>query len=362
MIELITLGHVRLLAAGADSATTGQPKRIALLAYLAVTGEAAGRRRDELLAAFWPELGDDEARRALRQALHYLRRVLGPNVIVGNGDEVAIQRDLLRCDAVVFEQLARSGDAEAALALYQGDFLQGFYVPDVAPELEEWVDRTRARLRRRAAAVAWSAAECAERERDGGRAIERARRACELEVDHEAGWRKLMKLQQQLGDRAGALRSYNELCERLDKEYGVRPAAETIALAESIRVSNPPVVATAGEAVTPSLVSHVEDQSLAAGSEVNRVAAAGRHATRSYAIGSLLLLLVALGGFAAIRARSEHRDVPSLVSSRALSARDRIVVGDFADGAGDTTLAAAVTQAVRVDLSQSPFVRVLPPS
>ena len=134
MIELVTLGRVRLLAGdSADAPPAGQPKRIALLAYLAVTGDGAGRRRDELLAAFWPELGDEEARRALRQALHYLRRVLGPDVVVGEGDEVAIRRDGLRCDAVMFEQLAQSGDAEGALALYQGDFLQGFYVPDVAP-------------------------------------------------------------------------------------------------------------------------------------------------------------------------------------------------------------------------------------
>ena len=152
MIELVTLGRVRLLAGTAESAPPGQPKRIALLAYLAVTGDGAGRRRDELLAAFWPELGDDEARRALRQALYYLRRVLGPDVIVGEGDEVAIRRDGLRCDAVAFEQLVSDGKAEEALAIYQGDFMQGFYVPDVSSEYEEWVERTRARLRRRARA------------------------------------------------------------------------------------------------------------------------------------------------------------------------------------------------------------------
>ena len=52
---------------------------------------------------------------------------------------------------------------------------------------------------------------------------------------------------------------------------------------------------------------------------------------------------------------------PSLLSNRALALRDRILVADFADLAGDTTLAAAVTEAFRTDLSQSPVIRVMTP-
>src|SRR5687768_10980075 len=74
MIELLTLGRVRLVASdGTDSVPAGaQPKRIALLAYLAVETIGGPIRRDALLALFWPELGEDEARRALRQGLHHL--------------------------------------------------------------------------------------------------------------------------------------------------------------------------------------------------------------------------------------------------------------------------------------------------
>lgn len=347
MIELQTLGRVRLLAGdAADPATPGQPKRIALLAYLAVTGADAGRRRDELLALFWPELGDEEARRALRQALHYLRRVLGPEVIVGEGEEVTIPRDALRCDAVSFEQLAQSGDAEAALALYQGDFLQGFHVAEVAPEFEEWIDRTRSRLRRRAAAVAWLASGSAERAGDATRAVERARRACDLELDAEAGWRKLMRLQERLGDRAGALRAYAELSGHLARELGVQPSPETVAVADSIRAGDGaasfiPTASTASTSPTSPTISV-------------------RRPTWPFAVA--VVLLAGFGGFFALRARREARETPSLMATGALADRDRIVVGDFADGVGDTLLAAAATQAVRVDLAQSPLIRVLSPT
>ena len=362
MTELLTLGRVRLLAGAATrSMPPGQPKRIALLAYLAVNAGRPGRRRDELLATFWPELGDEEARRALRQALHYLRRVLGADVLITEGDEVTIRDGALQCDAVTFEEMAAAGKPDEALALYAGDFLQGFYVPDVSSEFEEWVDRTRARLRRRAAAVAWNAADTSEREGDSSRAVDHARRACELELDEEAGWRRLMLLQDRLGDRAGALRSYTELVERLEREFGARPSPETVAVAQSIRSSNrtvaaPPRAAESSASLppTPELI-----ESAPMVMETAPMPVRSRTASR-YLTPVLLALFAILAGFAALRAsRQDRRDPQSLIATGTLSSRDRIVVADFVNQAGDSALAAVITQAVRVDLPQSPLVRVL---
>jgi DNA-binding SARP family transcriptional activator len=159
MIQLQTLGRVRLQGEGQGDDTgpaSAQPKRLALLAYLALMAERTPVRRDVLLALFWPELGDEEARRALRQALHYLRRVVGENVLVGAGEEIAVSGDRFRCDAAEFERLVAAGEPGRALSLYEGDFLAGFHVPEVSEELEEWVDRTRARLRRHASTAAWA--------------------------------------------------------------------------------------------------------------------------------------------------------------------------------------------------------------
>src|SRR5207253_3089492 len=56
MIELRTLGALDLKAADGHPVHSilAQPKRLALLAYLAV--HAAGARRDSVVALFWPEL------------------------------------------------------------------------------------------------------------------------------------------------------------------------------------------------------------------------------------------------------------------------------------------------------------------
>jgi eukaryotic-like serine/threonine-protein kinase len=72
--------------------------------------------------------------------------------------------------------------------------------------------------------------------------------------------------------------------------------------------------------------------------------------------GVLVLLLVA--GFVALRAGTDRRSEPSLVEARVLAPRDRLVVADFQNRAGDSVLAQAVTEAFRVDLAQSPLVQV----
>src|SRR3989449_4713409 len=83
MIELRMLG--RLSLTGADGREVrgllGQPRRLALLAYLAAASPQGFHRRDTLLALFWPELDQEHARAALRQALHVVRDALGAGAV-----------------------------------------------------------------------------------------------------------------------------------------------------------------------------------------------------------------------------------------------------------------------------------------
>jgi serine/threonine protein kinase/tetratricopeptide (TPR) repeat protein len=85
---------------------------------------------------------------------------------------------------------------------------------------------------------------------------------------------------------------------------------------------------------------------------------------RSSVLAAGLAAFVALalaGSFAALRARADDDLRGSLVSIGALARRDRILVADFTDLAGDSTLARALTEAFRTDLAQSPLVQVMTP-
>jgi DNA-binding SARP family transcriptional activator/TolB-like protein len=373
MSQLLTLGRVRLIAADGTESSSAQPKRMALLVFLAVSSAKSAVRRDALLALFWPELGDEEARRALRQGLHYLRRVAG-DVFVGEGDELRVREGALDCDAVELDRLLDDGRPTEALAVYRGDFLDGFHVDDVASEYEEWVERTRARLRRRAAAGAWSAAELAERDGDSARAIDLARRACELEPDQEGGWRQLMMLHERTGDRAGALRAYDELAARLKREFDARPAPETAALVDAIRTSKRQVAPVSLPSPPPIEADRVGDTTLPAPEhqplEPSRATGVEAAPPRPQRTGTARLLrfavpaaagLLVLAASAAYLAARDDRAEPSLLATGELARKDRLLVADFADLAADSVLAAAVTEVLRVDLGQSPFVTVLTP-
>jgi serine/threonine-protein kinase len=355
MIQLQTLGRVRLMGerSGDDPApASAQPKRVALLAYLALASDRGPVRRDLLLALFWPELGDEEARRALRQALHYLRRVVGDDVVVGAGEELSVGGDRFRCDAVEFERVVAAGEPAQALSLYEGDFLAGFHVPDVSAELEEWVDRTRARLRRHAATAAWAAADAAESAGQQDQAVAFGRRACELEPDQEGGWRRLMTLQDRLGDRAGALRTYDELAARLRREYDADPSTETAALAAKLRAArNPATPPPTADPIEPPLPSFRP-------SVVQPVARPRWLLPAAAALAALAILATAVPSF---RRSAELRAEPSLLQTGALSPRDRLLVADFVDAGGDTALAVAIADAFRVDFAQSPNVQVMTP-
>src|SRR5689334_19227218 len=102
MLELQTFGTVGLRSRdiGASVANILQPKRLALLAYLSLAPRRRCRRRDQIVGLFWPELDQEHARGALNQAVRYLRRALGSEVLVSQGEEeIRIDENGLWCDA-----------------------------------------------------------------------------------------------------------------------------------------------------------------------------------------------------------------------------------------------------------------------
>src|SRR5438094_9459704 len=125
------------------------PKRLVLLAYLALTAPNY-QRRDVILALLWPELTTERARQALRSLLHKLRQALGDGVVASRGDdELALDLSRLRSDVTDFRAAIGDQRWADAMRLYGGDLLDGFHVSGL-PEAERWLDEQRADLRREA--------------------------------------------------------------------------------------------------------------------------------------------------------------------------------------------------------------------
>jgi TolB-like protein/DNA-binding SARP family transcriptional activator/Flp pilus assembly protein TadD len=234
-----------------------QPKRFALLAYLALASARGSRQRDTVLLLFWPELNEGRGRNALNQALHNLRQALGPGTLLSRGaDQLTVSRGRLWCDATAFEQARLAGEHADALDLYAGDLLQGLHVPE-SPEFEFWLHDERQRLRSLASASALRLADEAEAGDNLPGATRWLGRLIELEPDNEEALRRLMHLLERAGDRAGALRAFKRFEHRFRRELDLELSDQTTGAMTRIRgqasvsTGRPPEVPGTSIAVLP---------------------------------------------------------------------------------------------------------------
>ncbi|HXT19019.1 MAG TPA: BTAD domain-containing putative transcriptional regulator [Gemmatimonadaceae bacterium] len=297
MINLQVLGRLELTGANGRvlDSVLAQPKRQAVLAYLAVAVPRGYHRRDSLVALLWPERDDEHARGSLSKAVSYLRQALGADALISRGHaELGLDWHLVWCDAAGFEDAFDRGALAEAMALYRGDLLPGFHV-DEAPEFDHWLERERARLRGRALQASRM---LSEREEAAGRlaaSIEWARRAMSLDAFDEASVRRVIAVLDKASDRAGALRTYDEFSALLRAELDAEPDAETTALMESIRdrqtpraemPSAPPIDSA------PVIETQTSREPAVAANSVPRPRSIWR--TRMAAIGSAALAIVLL--------------------------------------------------------------------
>ena len=235
-VSLALFGTIDLRADGAavDQILVND-KAVALLALLAVPTLARFVRRDAVVGVLWPELDQSRARTALRKTIHVLRRALGADVIVSRGDEdVALSADLVWCDASSFVDAADDGLLLKALRLYRGELMPGFHLADCW-EFDRWLEEQRAATRERAAGAAWAMAQRFENDQQLSDAAGMARWSVRYSWSDERALRRALSMLDRIGDRAGALKLYDEFARRLKAEMEAQPSRETIELAMRLK-------------------------------------------------------------------------------------------------------------------------------
>ncbi|MGL4649771.1 MAG: AfsR/SARP family transcriptional regulator, partial [Caldilineaceae bacterium] len=262
-LEIRLLGSPTISVASA-AVSTDRRKAIALLAYLAVTGTA--HARDYLSTLFWPEY--DTAAAYLRRTLWELREMVGAEWLDAGRDRIALAHGPdLWVDVREFRRLAGRQDAghhelppidawAEAASLYQGAFLQGFSLRD-SPGFDDWQRFEAEALQREADGLLrrMAAAALAKGSLEG--ALEPTRRRLTLDPLQEDAHRDLMRLYAQAGNRAAALRQYEQAAHLLKQELNAPPEPATTALYEQIRAGEWSPVAAAPVAVAPVAVPPV---------------------------------------------------------------------------------------------------------
>ena len=236
----------------------------ALLSYLAVEAHRPWGRTI-LAGLLWPDFPDQAALNNLRNALSNLRRVIGdsraeppylrisPDTIQFNPDgdtwldvkaflELASKTNPTSSDQVDINQL------EEALALYRGEFLEGFSVDSAS--FEEWLLATRERVRERVLQTLRLLVIAHEATNNLPAALDYTRRWIDLEPWDEAAYRHRMQILAADGQRNAALFLYEELRSRLAQDLGVAPEPETVQLCEKVRSGQQVVLSYSGSRIS----------------------------------------------------------------------------------------------------------------
>ncbi len=260
-LALYFLGSPRVELAG-EEVRICRRKALALLAYLAVTGDS--HTRDALATLFWPEHDQSRARASLRTALVSLKKTLGtewldvdreflslgqtvgsvpdacPEPSAGHGiwlDITTFQDRLGECRTHHHpsEEMCPACLVPLAKAanLYRDDFMAGFTLRD-CPNFDEWQHYQSERLRDELASALQRLALGKGAQAKYEEASVYARRWVALDPLRESAHRLLMHVFASSGQRTAALRQYDEYVRLLKEELGAPPAAETTALYEQI--------------------------------------------------------------------------------------------------------------------------------
>ena len=341
MIELTLLGlHTVRDQDGRElGSLLAQPKRLALLAYLAIAGGTGYHRRDTLAAMFWPDLDQFAARRALRNTLYHLREAIGDGALITKGDEaLTIDPSVLTCDVTRLSAAVAEGRFEEAVDLYRGELLAGVHFANEGEAFEEWLTRERARVVEQVLRAVRALVDRDEKAGDVSAAAYWAQRACALAPDDEGFLRRAMSLHDAAGDRGGALRLYDSYARHVSIHFETKPSAESAALAARIRdgaqKSPAPPSAPAARAEAAAAIAAVAS----APATSNETLSSSPSATPASApppARHLARWLVALG----VAAVAIVIIVRAVNASHAHSpAKDRVLVDEFENRTGDAKL------------------------
>jgi DNA-binding SARP family transcriptional activator/tetratricopeptide (TPR) repeat protein len=256
MLRVSLFGEQAITDDGTGRVRTRSSRTAALIGFLALHAKSP-QARQRIAGLFWPDSTEAQALTNLRRELHQLRQVLGdePSLLVTPRDLCWQDTPACQVDVRIFDlerQAALAAGrseqqvlthAARAVAQYKGDFLPGAY--------DDWLLEARAELERQCVELYDLLSQAQAATGDLAGAVQSARRRITLQPLEETGYRTLMRLQADLGDRAGALSTYHHCASVLERELGVTPDPATRQAVAGLLARSEPAPAGSPEA-TPA--------------------------------------------------------------------------------------------------------------
>jgi len=242
MLTLTLLGQVAIARDGEPLVRFRSQTEIALLVYLAHTGQS--HSREALADLLWDASSTAQSLSNLRTALTRLRTHTADELLVTRKtiamrpesrltvDSMRLQSEL---QAIAIPQSpAEAAHLAAALHLYKGNFLAGFYLPG-ASRFNDWVVVEQERLRQQVIVGVQRLIAYAQELPDPPLGIEAARQWLTIDELSETAHAHLIHLLALNGQMTDALAHAERLVRLLDDELGLSPQPATRQLIERIQ-------------------------------------------------------------------------------------------------------------------------------
>ena len=241
MLDVRFLGDRRVIDERDERSPSLSSRSLELLAFLVVHA-GVPQHRSHLAELFWPESTEAQARTNLRRELHNLRVSLAGDPSLDIQPATLTWRDAPSCrvdvrtferERLAAERAKASGEpeewllhAEAAISEYRGEFMPGL--------MDQWALESAADFLQRCIDLYDAVVRALRDLGELGRACYAARRRIQLMPFEEVGYRSLMELEIELGDRAAAVSTYHRCFTLLERELGVSPDPATTAIVETL--------------------------------------------------------------------------------------------------------------------------------
>ena len=347
MLRLRTFGGLSVADGGQQlTGAAAQRSRLALLALLARAGER-GISRDKLLAYLWAESDDAHARNALNQALFAIRRDLHEDAVVAGATEVHLNPQVISHDAGEFEAALERGDAERAVSLYAGPFLDGFHIKG-APEFDRWAESERARLAAQYSSALERLARAAQKAGAFPAAVQWWRRLASLDPLNSGYALGLMEALAASGDRPAALKHAQVHAAVVRAELDAPPDPAITRRAELMKQA--PLEST-GERPR---VERPPPESAARPGPARAIPAAA--SWRRHALAFIAVPLVVAVGLWQVRA---HARGATATGAKAVAV---LPFANLSPDSGKGYFAAGITEDIALQLSRVGALRIIPPA
>jgi ABC-type oligopeptide transport system substrate-binding subunit/DNA-binding SARP family transcriptional activator len=229
-LQIHLLGPLEIRSGDQLLSKPATAKSQSLLAYLALHRHTI-QYREQLASLFWDNWPANKARRSLSTALWRIRRCLpDEDVILGESDTVQFDPTAdLWLDVEEFLSHIEKGDGaslQSAVALYRGNFLDGFY--------DDWIINERYRLENLFCEALSHLMTLQMAKGSYHEAIATSLRLLEFDPLREKAYRLSMRAYCHLGRRNKALAQYHRCRDMVEEELSAEPMPETTELYQSI--------------------------------------------------------------------------------------------------------------------------------